>query len=287
MKKEMVWAAFCLLVLVGGMILSINTKPKTSLIKEATVTLSRGDRYKDASSLGDIPSEGFEIMKSLEGYSFRLPSGAPAIKETFVYAEAFEKGFARVEVRNSVLNRTEFKVIDREGEIIDQDQVPPGLGWDRIQMKENRKGFEGYREELSEGINYYVGPAGNLAANPSRGPGVSDPGKNTSHSIVTITQDEVMYFGGRTYQEGSTSNREEVFLSGKMLKEINLDLRFEEPTFWVTTQEGENFWILDIEVTAFLRDPDFKPSLGQPKDHFGPGGIFEDLSPEEVFFEQK
>jgi len=196
MKKEMVWAAFCLLVLVGGMILSINTKPKTSLIKEATVTLSRGDRYKDASSLGDIPSEGFEIMKSLEGYSFRLPSGAPAIKETFVYAEAFEKGFARVEVRNSVLNRTEFKVIDREGEIIDQDQVPPGLGWDRIQMKENRKGFEGYREELSEGINYYVGPAGNLAANPSRGPGVSDPGKNTSHSIVTITQDEVMYFGG-------------------------------------------------------------------------------------------
>jgi len=253
-----------------GFLLTQGPDQPSSSLEEATNTPSRSVRYQNV-FLRDIPSEDFEILRSTGEYSFRHPGdGSAAIKDVFVYAEPFEKGFARVEVRNEELQRSEFRVINRDGNFVNPDEVPEGLGWDMISKK----------EDPETGVDYFVGPEGSPLSSSKEVPGVTDP-KGTSHSIVE--QGDLIFFGGKTYHEGSFSSRKEVFLSNTPLKEIAAaPLRADEtiPRFFVVTLQGEKLWLLDTEVTAFLRDPDFIPSLAPPIDYFGEGGLLERLSKE-------
>jgi len=236
---------------------------RTSSPKEATTAPPRSDRFEGLSSK-NIPPEDFLIVKDTGKYTFHHPGdGTAAITEIFRYAEPFKEGYARVETQTG-----EFLVIDREGSFVEKHKVPEGLGWSRVSKK----------EDLETGIDYFVGPDGLPLSTSKEVLGVTDP-RGTSHSI--IQQGETFFFGGKTYHEGSFSSREEVFLSTRSFREITLDPSKDEPTYWVFTQERERLWILDSEVTAFLRDPDFKPSLDPPIDYFGKGGPLEGLTPSE------
>lgn len=259
MKKETLGAGLCFIVLTTWLFYGMSQKSKTTTPSQEGATPSSQERgvQKKETSVSPILQESVSERKK-ENYSLSFTNeNGITIWKAFTYAGPFKNGFARVETTDR-----KYVVINERGETVDPVDVPKGLGWDNPRQDyppgSSRRGW--FKDD---GTPIKFGTVGTPESNfPSETFIVGW----SSH--VILSHESGSFFLGR-----GPTHEDFVFLSDERFQNIFVEPQKvrgegEERIYTVIRENGEQVRLLDSEVTAFLLDQDFEPSLSANKPYF-------------------
>lgn len=251
--------AIALIVALVGFLITLDRddkKPTPSPQKETTGTSRKPLVLSHHQDGTPVQPDELVVRKesSLGGYVFRdQTTGEVAFDETFIFAEPFKNGYARV-----VNSAQRYVTINELGEVVPANQLPQGAGWPKVSVEDN-----------SSGVAVYLRPDG-LPLNPTASDDALPDGFNpkaTSNSVVRI--------GDKSYFLGKSQDGPDVFIGDQGFMEIHPERYVEgqERSFFVVTSHDQRIRLLDSEVLPYLRNPEMERSLPDPPDYFGENGI--------------